>query len=247
MSENDTEKLFPYPFTVDTLPPHKARTMTQAERDALPALEVQPNVPGKGFVSLNTPDEGRFVLYPERMNGDDPMTEVKFYVHGGQDIRNLTERKNMSPQDGDLSFRAFSGYEVGTVWSQAKAIELLDFARRHAFEASPEEQLLAAGFNAEQTPGVYRKPLGRDSFSVFLKPECTWVMFEPRNKTYWHNLFIFKTHEPWHSEKGVSPILWPDTFSDPSKALAGMAVHMTEIWTPDLLPGRTAKRRVKPA
>ena len=244
MSEN--KKLFPYPFTVDTLPPHRAREMTQAQRDALPAFELRPDFPGKGFLSLGTRDEGRFVLYPERMSGDDPMTEVKFYVHGGEDVRNLTERKTMSPQDSDLSFRAFSGYEVGTVWSQAKAVELLDHARRHVFEASAEEQLLAAGFEAQQTPGVYRKPAGRDSFSVILKPESTWLMFEPRNKTYWHNLFILKTHEPWHSEKGVSPILWPDTFNDPSKTLAGMAVHMTEIWSPDLLPGRSAKRRAKP-
>ena len=244
MSEN--EKLFPYPFTVDTLPPHRAREMTQAQRDALPAFELRPDFPGKGFLSLGTPDEGRFVLYPERMNGDDPMTEVKFYVHGGEDVRNLTERKTMSPQDSDLSFRAFSGYEVGTVWSQAKAVELLDHARRHAFEASAEEQLLAAGFEAQQTPGVYRKPAGRDSFSFILKPESTWLMFEPRNKTYWHNLFILKTHEPWYSDKGVSPILWPDTFNDPSKTLAGLAVHMTEIWSPDLLPGRSAKRRAKP-
>lgn len=85
MSEN--EKLFPYPFTVDTLPPHRAREMTQAQRDALPAFELRPDFPGKGFLSLGTPDEGRFVLYPERMNGDDPMTEVKFYVHGGEDVR----------------------------------------------------------------------------------------------------------------------------------------------------------------
>ena len=75
MSEN--EKLFPYPFTVDTLPPHRARQLTQAQRDALQAVELRPDFPGKGFLSLGTPDEGRFVLYPERMNANSPQCSCR--------------------------------------------------------------------------------------------------------------------------------------------------------------------------
>lgn len=241
MSDAD-EKLSPYPFTPETLPPHQARVLTAEQRLALPDFEIQHGHPGKGFITLQTPDEGRFTLFPERMNGDDPMTEVRYYVPRSNVSQ--VDRSQMTPLEAEMRFGAISGYEVGCVWSQEKAIELFDYARRHAFEASLEEQLLAAGFEPQATEGLFRKDIGRDSFSVALKPECVALMFEPRNQPYWHNLFVLHTHRPWYDETAVSPVLWPDTFSDPKRTLTGMAVRMTEIWSPDLLP--KAKKGRKP-
>ena len=249
---DESKKQFPYPFTLETLPPHPARALTSAEREALPRLVGKKDHPGPGFLELTGDNEGKLMLFPERMNGDDPMTEVRYYPHKGQDIDTYLNRTNLPDPEADVAFRAFSGSEMGTVWSHALAVELFDFARRHTFDASPEEQLLAAGFEAEETPGVYRRPLDKaGDFAVFLKGKGAWLMFEPRNKTYWHNLLILNTHSVWHSGEGVSPVLWPDTVNNPTNAIVGMAVKMAELWHPGLIKeykqnARQAKKAKSP-
>lgn len=242
-----TDKEFPYPYTLDNLPGHVARVISDSERKNLPDFEIRKDHPGKGFITLGTQDEGTYSLYPEQMNGDDPMVQIKYRPHRGLDQENIKAMSDdtLSSQEKDRRFRLFSGSELGSIWSQEKAVELLDFVRRNHFDLSGEQQLVKAGFEEQETKGVWRKAHGKDSYCVILKPGTVWLMFEPHNKTHWHNLMILNSYEAWYSGKGISPLDWPDTINDVERGLVGMAVHMTEIWSPELLPGKKKKRAPK--
>lgn len=240
IESNESKKQFPYPFTLETLPPHQARTMTQAERDALPPFTVYKDDPGPGFLTVTGDREGKLLMFPKQGRS----TELRYYPHNGQDIDAYLARENLPDPEADVAFRAFSGCDLGMVWSQNLALDLFDFARRNSFEASPEEQLLAAGFVAQETPGAYSLSLGSmGDFDFYLKETGGWLIFQRPGVSSWTNLLSLNTHSIWHNNQGRSPVLWPDTIQNPINAIVGMAVQTTKLWHP-LLPYEP-KQRVK--
>ena len=238
---------FPHPFTADTLPAHRARTLTAEEREALPTFYRQDNVPGNGFITLSAPGEGSFTLYPERMNGKDPMCQINYRQDMGEVTEDGLFDKTVSAIERGRRHQMLSGAEIGTVWSQEKAIELLDFSRRHAFEGSTESLLEQSGFTQKHPDKkFYHKRLGKGGLTMFLKDHGVWLIYDPPNASHWHNLAIFNTHRPWADGEHCSPIYWPPTVADPYRASVGMGLRMAEIWTPDLIKSYKNTKTPKP-
>ena len=237
-----------HPFSLTTLPNHRALTLTPAERAALPKLEILRDVPGAGFLTLRSDIDGEWTLFPERTDRDrDPTVELRYRLPG---VPMLDRGKDdgLDPVESMRRFSQFGGNELGRVWSQAKAIELIELARRTSFEGSPEEQLARAGFTRPSEEGpVYDKRAPGGHYSISLNPTGVWLRYEPSRKNYWHNLLILHTASEWgngrEEPERFSPLFWPPTMEDPLRALTGLAVAMTEIWTPELLRKPKPKAR----
>ena len=238
---------FPHPFKIGEFPAHQAQALTDAQRSALPAFERQDGIPGVGFVTLTAPGEGRYTLFPERMNGDDPMTEVRYQLDPGTLTPQELSDRTVSAIEQERRMQMRRGVEIARVWSHDKAVDLLDFARRNAFDAPIEDQIVQAGFakDSPDSPG-YKKHTNGGSFSFYLQDECTLLAFDPTNKPYRHNLVLVNHYMPWADGEHCSPIYWPSTMADPYRAAVGMALRMAEIWTPDLIAEERATRKAKP-
>ena len=242
-----TKDRFPHPFTPDTLPSHRARVLSDDDRVALPVHHRQYDYPADGFITLSAPGEGSFTLYPEQMNGRDPMCQINYRQDRGEVTEDGLFDRTVSTIEQGRRHQMLSGAEIGTVWSQEKAIELLDFARRQTFEGSPQSLLEKAGFTQNDPDSkAYYKDLKKGCLTVFLKGHGVWLIYDPPKGSHWHNLAILNTHQPWADGQHCSPIYWPDTVADPYRAAVGMALHMAEIWTPDLIANAKTTRKPKP-
>jgi hypothetical protein len=132
------------------------------------------------------------------------------------------------------------------VWGQDFARHLLEHARTHAYAAPIEQQLAEAGFAEQGMAGMYRKDVGNDTFAINVSKTGVWLIFEPENETYWHNLAIFHHAQAWQDGDHYSPIFWPNTVEDPMRAMVGMALEMTRAWKPEMIAQRKTERRAKP-
>lgn len=242
--------VFPHPFTSNTLPAHKTAGLTLEQRKALPDMVVQKDKPAQGFVTLDQFDsnqQGKFLLYPERMNGDDPMTEIKFTLGLGdlnfKDVMNATKDDTLTPEEVARRWQMLSGVEMGSVWSQELAIELLGLLREEVFDEDTSTQLTNAGFASGNVSNLYRKTEGKGDFLLRVGDTGCWLMYHPKNQDYWHNILILHSKTQWQDGNHFSPIFWPDTVVDPQKAIAGLAVRASQMWSPQFLPQARDKRK----
>ena len=234
-------------YTIEGLPPHRSLNLSVEQRRALAPLEVKKDVPGKGFATLTAPDGGSYTLYPERMNGDDPMCEIKIRMSGMTMEEAFTLGKQEDPEVEARRLQAISGGDLGSVWSQQLAIALLQATRSHNFDLLPETQLMEHGFSQTREGGkVWRKTVKGGFFTFLNKEETAWLMFEKNGKDYWHNLAILSYYQAWQDGVHAHPIFWPETVSDPRRAAVGLAMLAQELWTPDLVPKAGSRRKRSP-
>lgn len=230
-------------FKINELPVHRGQALTAEQMRALGPITVQENSPAEGFVTLLLPQEGSYTLYPEHMNGDDPMCQIKSRV-GVLDMKQAFAMGTLEDPDAEARrWQVISGADLGSVWSQRMAIDLLTALHDRPFDLTVEGQLADAGFvQSNGNPEVWYKTTNSGSFSYFDKPECGWLTFEKRNARHWHNLVLLNYFTAWQDGEHAFPIYWPSTVADPRRAAAGLAVLATQLWTPDLLPQRGRKR-----
>lgn len=237
------------PVPANALPAHQARPMDPKERAGLPSLSRRPDVPGKGFLTLEGNEAGRWVLPPERMNGDDPMTEIRYYPF----VPKLDKEgwARMSEEARRQWSRDLSGSELGTAWSQELAVALIERARRDAGDVPVEQRMAQVGFTVRNRVGegnaqttVYERKGPGGFFSCFVNEQRVWLTFQQEGKTCWHNLFILRRADEVHSGEGFLPVRWPGEVADPMRAMAAMVEVAVAHWEARAAkPRRTAKPR----
>jgi hypothetical protein len=258
----------PLPQSVDDLPAHVARPLSEAERSALPALDWQEHEPPYLPPSLKVVFEhgrltapecgGEWLIGAEEKNSHGHV-DIKFalsFPKEPAEFRELMEASRgfeTGSLEWFLSVNKTQQQELGRAGNQRWARLAVEALRHHSAAGDLEAQIVAGGFEYAHTVNnwaqlpvkIYYKHLpGNHFLQLNLCPISASLQIEKNGSGCSDLIVSFHTNTQNQEDRWI-PSLWPDVVADPARSIAFAVLETSHVFEQEWEPKPRRKKAPK--